>query len=194
MKSKQTTFNLKDPIREIEGWPDYYISRDGILYSCKRELRAFISGGLYPIKPKLSSRGYPEVGLFRDGSNGKKERKFFRIHKLVADAWIQKPSDYKDKIYEPNHKNGIKTDNRAENIDWMTRSENILHSYYVLGREKLLRPIYYDGIHYGSIVECAKKNGLNQKSINTVLSRGQKKFLGKPISYAGDKVMGQVND
>ena len=188
-----TTFKLKDPIKQVDGWPDYYISKGGILYSCKRKERAFISGGLYPISPKLSSRGYPEVGLFRATDDGKKQRKFMRIHQIVAHAWVEKPADFDTKVYNPNHKNGIKTDNRAENLEWLTPSENVLHSYHVLGREKLLRPIYYDGVYYGSIVECSKKLGFKQQCLNTVLSRGQKKFKGKPIGYAGEKGMGHVN-
>jgi len=188
-----TTFKLKDPIREIQGWPDYYISRAGILYSCKRKERAFLSGGLYPIAPKLSSRGYPEVGMFRLNDDGNRQRKFIRIHQLVAHTWVEKPADFDTKVYEPNHKNGIKTDNRADNLEWLTRSDNLKHSYHVLGREKLLRPIYYDGVYYGSIVECCKRLGLKQQCVNTILSRGQKKFKGKPIGYAGEKGMGHVN-
>lgn len=188
-----TTFKLKDPIREVEGFPNYYISKGGILYSCMRVNKAFLSGGLYPIKSKLNPRGYPEVSMYRTADNGKRERKYFRLHQIVAHNWIEKPADWNDKKYEPNHKNGIKTDNRAENLEWMTHSDNILHSFYVLGREKVIRPIYYDGVYYGSIIECAKKNGFKQKSLNTILSRGQKKFKGKPISYAGEKGAGHVN-
>lgn len=188
-----TTFKLKDPIKQVEGWPDYYISKGGILYSCKRPNRAFMAGGLYPIASKLNSRGYPEISMFRTDDNGKKERKYFRIHQLVINNWVEKPADFNDKVYECNHKNGIRTDNRAENLEWMTRSENVLHAYHVLGREKLLRPIYYNGIYYGSIVECCKKNGFNQKSLNTTLSRGSTKYKGKPISYAGNRGMGHVN-
>jgi hypothetical protein len=193
MANTHTTFKLKDPIRRIEGWPDYFISQGGILYSCKRVNQAFAAGGMYPIKTKLNSKGYPEAGLFRD-ENGKKIRKFFRIHQLVVNTWVDKPADWDEKVYEANHKNGIKTDNRAENLEWMTRSENLKHSYHVLGREKLLRPITYDGIHYGSIVEFCKRNSFNQKSVNTVLSRGSKKYFGKEIKYAGDKAgMGKTN-
>jgi len=190
-----TSFNLKDPIRRVEDWEDYFISKGGILYSCKRKHRAFLSGGLYSMSTKLNPQGYPEVSMYKKDDSGKNIRKFFRIHQLVVNNWIEKPLDFDDKVYEVNHKNGIKTDNRVDNLEWMTRSDNLKHAYHVLGREKLLRPIYYDGTYYGSIVECAKKNGLNQKSLNTILSRGSTKFKRKPISYAGDKlVMGQVKD
>lgn len=189
-----TTFNLKTPIRKVEGWEDYFISKSGVLYSCKRKHKAFMSGGLYPIKSRLNPRGYPEVSMYKVDDDGtKKIRKFFRVHQIVVNNWIEKPLDFDDKVYEANHKNGVKTDNSVENLEWMTRSENVLHSFHVLGREKLLRPVTYDGVYYGSIVELCKKNGFNQKSVNTVLSRGSKNYLKKPISYAGVKGMGHVN-
>ena len=193
MKNTQTTFSLKDPIRKVEGWPEYYISKSGILYSCKLKMRAFLSGGLYPISTKLNPKGYPEVSMYKTDANGNKIRKYFRVHQLVVNNWLDKPADFNEKIYEANHKNGIRTDNRVDNLEWMTRSENIKHSYHVLGREKLLRPVTYDGVYYGSIVELCKKHGFKQGSVNTILSRGSKKYFKKPISYAGVRGMGDVN-
>lgn len=73
------------------------------------------------VKPMLNSRGYLTVGLT---SPTKKQRPHV-IHRLVLESFIGAD---KDKPFA-NHKNGIKTDNRLSNLEWVTHAENIAHAY-----------------------------------------------------------------
>lgn len=77
-------------------------------------------------KTPLCTYGYPSVGLYLP----QKTPKITRIHILIARAFIPNPEGKP----EINHKNGVRHDNRIENLEWCTRKENIVHSYQVLKR------------------------------------------------------------
>lgn len=72
------------------------------------------------LKPGLTSKGYYNVILCKN-----KLHKGISIHRLVALNFIPNPENKK----QVNYINGIKTDNRVENLEWTTASENIKHSY-----------------------------------------------------------------
>lgn len=71
--------------------------------------------------------GYKTVHL----RNGKTEKRP-SVHRVVATAFIPNP----DNLPEVNHIDGNKSNNRVENLEWCTRSENLIHAIRVLGRPK----------------------------------------------------------
>lgn len=68
------------------------------------------------LSTKGLSKGYPRVSL------GTKDN--VSVHRLVAEAFVKRPKG-KDQV---NHINGVKTDNRASNLEWVTGSENMQHA------------------------------------------------------------------
>ena len=72
------------------------------------------------LKPCKSSFGYYRVGFSENG-----KIKSFSVHRLVALSFVPNPERKK----EVNHMDGDKTNNRADNLEWVTQSENIQHAY-----------------------------------------------------------------
>ncbi len=100
--------------KTIEGYPDYLISDQGRVKSLK-------CGKIKLLK--LSERGDGYLGVALYGKGG--DRGLFSIHRLVMAIFIGSCPEGK----ECNHRNGNKTDNRVENLEWITPSENHLHAY-----------------------------------------------------------------
>ena len=107
--------------KDINGYEELYqVSNLGKIRSNDKKVKS--RGGSRMINGKTLQQsfltGYPKINLTKDGDS-----KTFLIHRIVAEHFCQVPT------LEVNHKNGIKTDNRAENLEWTTRKENINHSF-----------------------------------------------------------------
>lgn len=89
----------------------YLISANGEVFSLftDRLLKASLSKGT----------GYLVVNIRKDS-----KRQPVYIHRLVAEAFLPNPLN----LPEVNHKNGVKTDNRLDNLEWVTGQENKDHS------------------------------------------------------------------
>jgi len=115
--------------KDIPGYRGYLITKDGLVLSTKPR------GG----RGNASMRFSPPriMASHKNGPNGyliiklpcKGKRKHFRIHRLVAMTWLDNPKN------KPcvNHINGNKLDNKMENLEWCTASENNFHCARVLG-------------------------------------------------------------
>lgn len=68
------------------------------------------------LKPKEMKTGYQQVTLGR--------HKYATIHRLVAQAFLENPNGFR----EVNHKDGVKTNNHVENLEWCSRHLNIRHA------------------------------------------------------------------
>lgn len=166
-------------MREI--WKDvkdyeklYWVSNLGNVKSKKKKL-----------KPILNKRGYYKVELSKNG----KQKRYF-IHRLVAINFIDNPYN-KEQV---NHKDGCKTNNCVDNLEWCTNLENQRHAIKngLVNKEQRIKQAINMGIinrkpveqyskegtfikEYISIKDASEKTGINSRNICNCLSIRQPK-------------------
>ncbi len=89
------------------------------LYSVTKDGKVFSHIKNKHLKPFVEAHGYLQVTLYKDMVGSK-----IRVHRLVAEAYCRK-SNSKNWV---NHKDGIKANNNASNLEWCTPAENIKHA------------------------------------------------------------------
>ena len=163
---------------KVKDFEDYTIDETGNVFSIRKNKY---------LKQTINRNGYCKVALQKD-----KYRKMFSVHRLVAQAYLKNYSN----TLQVNHINGIKTDNRVENLEMVTAKENMqkaveiglfdkckeiqrknaiknnLGKYHILASKSAKKRVAkYDKNNnliqvYNSITEASRKNNINITSIS----------------------------
>jgi hypothetical protein len=126
--------------KDIPNYEDYYqVSNLSRVRSLTRYVNAPQNGGTRQLKSQILKQAYNTAGYLMVGLSKKGKNKPHRVHRLLATAFIPNPEN-KPTI---NHINGIKDDNRLENIEWHTYSENNIHAIQTGLRDykKISKPV-----------------------------------------------------
>lgn len=145
--------------KDIKGYEKYQISNFGrvrrkakiVKVGIKNVKKAFKEEQL--LKPLKFTKGYLGIKLYNNSG-----AKNYKIHRLVAEAFIPNP----DNLEQVNHIDGDKTNNKVNNLEWCSCQENMEHSYRIGLRDKT------------KLAENMRKLGKSKKGLE---SRWKKKYV-----------------
>lgn len=155
-------------IRDVIGYEGIYmVSDDGDVFRVHK-------GYLKKLNPVLNKDGYLEVNLSKNN-----ETKLFRVHRLVAMAFIKKKNAMYTQI---NHKDEDKTNNKVSNLEWCTAKYNTNYNGMPYRRaKKLWKPVKAicgeEVYRFPSIANAAHETGVARGNLISCLT-GKRKTAG----------------
>ena len=173
----QYTKEIWKPINRTRIELGYFASSSGRIKTIKH-----IKGVLKEkyLTQSETQNGYLIVSLCYED---KKSGSYFS-HRIIAKTFLGDPPSSGHQV---NHKNGVKTDNRLENLEWVTRDENMNHAIST-GLVNHNSPTFETPIvqmkngniikEYKSQKEAERETGFSQSGINHCLRGRCRKFKG----------------
>ena len=168
---------MNDEFVTIPGYPRYSINQAGVIVNDRG----------YEKAQQLNKDGYLKLNLYR---NGKQTTK--RVHRLVAEVFVPNPDNKSD----VNHKDGNKLNCSSDNLEWTTKSENMLHAYATglnprhvsrgmlghknpnAGRKRRSVRVIETGDVFPSIAICANKLGFDERRIYECIKGTRSEYRG----------------
>lgn len=164
----------------------YEVSNLGRVRSIKRLVKG--SRGSLQIKPSVvltprtKANGYQSVHIRLDGTNS-----YPLVHRLVATVFL--PND--NNLPQVNHKDGNKLNNRVENLEWCSASQNMKHAFELglapsggrshlaklsFGEVLAIKSEYVRGSKDFGIVALARKYGISKSMISLIVREEKWKY------------------
>jgi len=134
----------------------YFISSVGLILSlCNRKIKI--------LSQRIDWAGYITIRLMKE-----QQTKTYYLHRLLAEKFVPNPYN---KPYV-NHKNGNKTDNRIDNLEWVTHAENVKHAYEAQLISNKSRKVFdrCANITFSSSKEAAKYFNINHNTMRGYLN------------------------
>jgi len=148
--------------KPIERFPGYEVDNIGRVYSHKSKKY---------LKTYIGMNGYINVALYHEG-----KARTIKVHRLVIKAFIPVPIG--NNRLETNHKDGIKTNNTVDNLEWITSSQNTKHAIGLdlMAGATAPKPVL-QFTKYGRFIrefpsahEVFRQIGINTSNINAVIN------------------------
>lgn len=134
--------------------------------------------GAIPLAKRKDRHGYEYVEVSNNGGRAK-----VFVHRLVALAFHKNP----DNLPQVNHIDGDKRNNHADNLEWVSNSDNQMHSRYVLGNTTGFRdkPVVCldTGEEFISTRDAWRKTGISYSHISECASGKRKSAGGRRWGY-----------
>lgn len=154
MSNNAPDYEDNEEWRDISDFPNYKVSNLGRILNIKRNR-------ILNLSP--NNHGYIQVFLYKNGKGYAKS-----VHRLVATEFIEN-IDNKPEI---DHINTIKTDNRVENLRWVTRKENQNNPYTLEKVRKIIKPVVSEKTR-----ELQRINWLKRKDLKTIYEKISKRVI-----------------